>query len=59
MLPNTVITEKNERMNRTAAIIGGSVVLALLWWAFPPFHLRSRKAIQAAQAGAQFNVKTE
>jgi predicted lipoprotein len=56
MLPNTVTTAKNELMKRTAAIIGGLVVLALLWWACPPLHIRSLKAVRAAQAGAQFNV---
>jgi predicted lipoprotein len=56
MLPNTVTTEKNERMKRTAAIISGMVALAILWWAFPPFHIRSLRAIRTTQAGTQFNV---
>jgi predicted lipoprotein len=43
-------------MKRSAAIIIGLVVLSVLWWAFPPFHVHSLKKIRAAQASAQFNV---
>lgn len=42
-------------MKRIHFIIGGIGVLAVLWWAFPPFHLRSVKEVRAARAGAQFN----
>jgi predicted lipoprotein len=56
MLPNTVTTEKNELMKRTVAIVSGIAVFAILSWVFPPFHIRSRKAMHAAKAGAQFNV---
>jgi predicted lipoprotein len=37
-------------------MLSGMVVLAILAWVFPPFHLRSLKAVHAAQAGAQLNV---
>ena len=36
------------------------IVLALvgvLCWVFPPFHVRSLKAVREAQAGAQFNAE--
>jgi predicted lipoprotein len=56
MLPNTAITETNESMKRTVAIFIGIAVFAILSWVFPLFHIRSLKAMQAAQAGAQFNV---
>ena len=39
-------------MKRIPFTIGGIVVLAILWWAFPPFHVRSLKKVRAAQAGA-------
>lgn len=42
-------------MKRRVYIIGGLVVLAILCWAFPPFHVRSLKKVRAAQASAQFN----
>ena len=42
-------------MKRINVIIGGLVVVAVLCWAFPPFHVRSLKKVRAAQAGAQFN----
>jgi predicted lipoprotein len=32
------------------------VALAGLCWAFPPFHIRSLKAVRAAQMSAQFNA---
>jgi predicted lipoprotein len=32
------------------------IALAGLCWAFPPFHIRSLKAVRAAQEGAQFNA---
>jgi predicted lipoprotein len=43
-------------MKRSTAIIIGLVVLAILWWAFPPLHIRSLKKIRAAEASQQFNV---
>jgi len=43
-------------MKRTVAIFIGIAVFAILSWVFPLFHIRSLKAMQAAQAGAQFNV---
>jgi predicted lipoprotein len=30
--------------------------IAGLWWMFPPFHVRSLKALRATQAAAQFNA---
>jgi predicted lipoprotein len=42
---------------KQSAVIGiGLVVFAILWWAFPPLHVRSLQKIRTAQAGAQFNV---
>ncbi len=42
-------------MKRNGLIIGCLAALALLCWAFPPFHIRSLKAMRAAQTKAQFN----
>jgi len=33
------------------------IVVAGLCWAFPPFRVRSLKAVRAAHAGAQFNAR--
>ena len=42
-------------MKRTPVIIGGIAVIAVLWWIFPPFHIRSLKKVRAAQVSTQFN----
>ena len=42
-------------MKRTPFIIGGIAVITVLWWAFPPFHVRSLKEVRAAQVSMQFN----
>ena len=56
MLPNTATMGKDDPMKRSVAVVSGMVLLAILCWAFPPVHVRSRKTLHAAQAGAQFSV---
>lgn len=43
-------------MKKLLPVFVASVVLATLCWVFPPFHVRSLKAVRQAQAGAQFNA---
>lgn len=42
-------------MKRTKFIIGAIVVLGVLCWVFPPFHVRSLKKVRAAAASQEFN----
>ena len=41
--------------NKTPALIA-LAALVLLWWVFPPFHLRSLKAMREAQANQQVSA---
>ncbi|HMP83668.1 MAG TPA: DUF2291 family protein [Verrucomicrobiota bacterium] len=43
-------------MKKTVPAIVGVVALTVLCWAFPPFHVRSLKAVREAQADQQFNA---
>ena len=43
-------------MNRALSALIVTGVLAGLCWMFPPFRVRSVKAVRQAQAGAQFNA---